>query len=804
MIQVRALQRSHLLAGLVFCGLWFLCSWPWLSGNVTIPYDAKALYQAQLQFLANALHSGQSPAWNPHIFVGLPQIADPQSLIFSPAWLIAWWSEAPSFWSLDAYVFALKALAGGSVLMLFRGHGWHAGAGLLAAVAFAFGGSAAWRIQHIGQIQSYAFFALALWLTVRATRRAGLIDGAAAGVAIGLLIVSRDQVAMLGCYLLAIIVIAGWLTAAFPLQALRRQLPALLAAGVVALVIAILPVAFTWAFLSGSNRPSIDIIEAHRASLHPASLLSLFIADLFSAANPAAEYWGPYSDPWNPDDLALSPNMCQLYLGALPILLVVMAMFRGQLWRRDVLAYAIAGLFCLVYALGAFTPGFSVIYGLVPGVAFFRRPADATFLLGGMMSILAGYAAHCWLTGESLLERDRIGRRVGLVVAIMILVALAISIRQGRLGVAILPLGTGLMWLGAAALLLTRRLTKHWRAGRLASLLPAIFLAGDLAINNGPSEATGKPEDATLEALRPAARDETLAFLKAHVRRSPGSAWRDRIEIAGLGFNWQNIGEAQGLDQTLGYNPLRIEVVAKALGAGDYIAGYDQREFSMFFPSYHCQLADMLGLRYIVSPVPVAAVDHQIGASELTLAARTPDAYIYENPGAMARVMFVSEAIHGDFDAILADGRWPRFDPRKAVLLETGAPTSAATRAPASSPFAASTSASVELASYQNTRIDITVDADRPGYVLLNDVWHPWWQATVDGVAVPVLKANLMFRAVAVPAGRHVVRFEFQALAGLASDLRRQWRSAWAGEPSERHVGQRNVLQPLRRGHRAE
>ena len=73
----------------VVLGGWLLFAMPWLVGRVTIPYDAKALFQAQLQFLANALHSGQSPAWNPHTFVGLPQIADPQSLIFSPALLLA-------------------------------------------------------------------------------------------------------------------------------------------------------------------------------------------------------------------------------------------------------------------------------------------------------------------------------------------------------------------------------------------------------------------------------------------------------------------------------------------------------------------------------------------------------------------------------------------------------------------------------------------------------------------------------------------------------------------------------------------
>ena len=96
---------------------WFVLSWPWLSGAVTIPYDAKALFQAELQFLANAIHPGQSPFWSPNVFGGIPQIADPQSLIFSPLVLLALLAPHPSFHALDVAVLVLLALAGIAVLM---------------------------------------------------------------------------------------------------------------------------------------------------------------------------------------------------------------------------------------------------------------------------------------------------------------------------------------------------------------------------------------------------------------------------------------------------------------------------------------------------------------------------------------------------------------------------------------------------------------------------------------------------------------------------------------------------------------
>ena len=44
---------------------------------------------------------------------------------------------------------------------------------------------------------------------------------------------------------------------------------------------------------------------------------------------------------------------------------------------------------------------------------------------------------------------------------------------------------------------------------------------------------------------------------------------------------------------------------------------------------------------------------------------------------------------------------------------------------------------------------------------MLADAWFPGWTATLDDTPTPVLRANYLVRAVAVPAGRHEVVFSY-------------------------------------------
>lgn len=751
------------LALLFFVVAWVGLAWPWLSGSVTIPYDAKAHFHAQIQFLANAIHTGQSPFWSPNVFAGSPHIADPQSLIFSPAILLALFSSSPSFKAVDTFIL-LHLLAGGlAVMLFFREKGWHPGGAIVAAIIFAFGASAAWRIQHVGQIVSLSFFPIALWLTARALARRSIGSGLLAGVAAALMMVEPNQVALMGAYMLIGYVVDHWLQGGRPaLMASIRPLAAATAAG---LGLVILPLLWTVLFAGITTRPAIEFAEAARGSLHPASLLTAWVADLFGAFDPTVEFWGPYSAIWSPNDLFLSQNMGQLYMGGLAgMLLLVPGVSRLWIWDRSIRALSIMALIAILFALGRYTPVFYLLFKLVPGIDAFRRPADATFMIGVLCAILTGYVIHRCLTEGAF----RLSRREWVAVAVMALataaVSMAVAHSVGHLRDAAGPLLTSVAWLAAGLAGLAFAVWASRRHVTVAIALLAAVVSADLAANNGPNDSTALPPEA-YDVLRIDTKNETVALLKTLTARVPGSPRRDRVELLGLGFDWPNCGMIHGFEHTLGYNPLRLAEFSDAVGTRDTIAGPDQRKFTPMFPSYRSPLANMIGLRYVASSVPVGQIDKKLRPGDLKLIGLTKEGYVYENTQALPRAMFVGGWQAADFDVLRAKGNWPEFDPRRTVLIE-GEPPEETPQVAGDGPV------TLTMPRYENTEIEIEVTTEKPGFVVLNDVWHPWWAAEVNGVETEILKANVIFRAVQVPAGKSRVRFTFRPVEGAIAELR--------------------------------
>ena len=59
-------------------------------------------------------------------------------------------------------------------------------------------------------------------------------------------------------------------------------------------------------------------------------------------------------------------------------------------------------------------------------------------------------------------------------------------------------------------------------------------------------------------------------------------------------------------------------------------------------------------------------------------------------------------------------------------------------------------------------RIEVQAEAAKPGYVVLLDTCYPGWRAWVDGTSVEIERANYLFKAVKIPAGRHEVLLRYE------------------------------------------
>jgi uncharacterized membrane protein YfhO len=105
--------------------------------------------------------------------------------------------------------------------------------------------------------------------------------------------------------------------------------------------------------------------------------------------------------------------------------------------------------------------------------------------------------------------------------------------------------------------------------------------------------------------------------------------------------------------------------------------------------------------------------------------------------------------------------REPDFSPFETVVLQESQSHNAApdARHPESR-FV--DNATTQILHYEPEVISAVVNTPTAGWLVLTDAWYPGWDATVDGEHVPVERADILFRAIPVPAGEHNVEWNYQ------------------------------------------
>ena len=128
----------------------------------------------------------------------------------------------------------------------------------------------------------------------------------------------------------------------------------------------------------------------------------------------------------------------------------------------------------------------------------------------------------------------------------------------------------------------------------------------------------------------------------------------------------------------------------------------------------------------------------------------------------LQKATFVPSAEIMDPSAQLKRLKDPQWNPRATVLL-TSASKLAWINWRLTPPSKYPAKPQVDLITYHAHRIELKVQAPAPGYLLINDAFDPDWQVRIDGHPAPLLRADYILRAIAVPPGPSDVTLDYVA-----------------------------------------
>lgn len=152
------------------------------------------------------------------------------------------------------------------------------------------------------------------------------------------------------------------------------------------------------------------------------------------------------------------------------------------------------------------------------------------------------------------------------------------------------------------------------------------------------------------------------------------------------------------------------------------------------------------------------------------------DVKIYQNEQALPRARVVGRVTAvADDAAALARLAAPDFDPAREVVIGEDELAAAGL---AAADFATDTASDAPptVLEYRAERAAFDLTLAAPGVLVLADTWFPGWQVQVDGQPAALLRADYLFRGVALNAGQHRVVLTYRP----ASLRRGAWLSGAA------------------------
>lgn len=723
-----------------------------LRGEAFFERDLHLDWYPRLAALGRVLGEGAWPLWEPGLGFGQPLLADPSVQVLYP---FTWLSLAlPWALAYTGFVLAHLFVAGlGSARLAARLGAGRVGSSI-AALGFVLSGPVQSALNLWHHFAGTAWMPWVLLAVDTAVRRPGLGStlALAAALALQILAGSADLCAM--TLALGLVLAGARLVGSRRRRAsLRPGLSALAAALTLAAAISC---ALWWPaaeLVSRSARRALPE-EVRTAWSVPAPGLARLVAPLDPARVPFEP--GRWTELY---DRPAHPLFFSLYLG-LPLLGLASFALLDRRLRRQAIGLAAVAILAVAFAMGPHGPLYGLLAELVPGLRIFRYPSKALLVASLAVALLAGLGARG-------LERGA-GRARLAVAAVVLVGAGATALFASRLPAA--P-----SWSPFLGLLFALVLALHGvrvRSGLATALMASVVVADLLAAHRDlnatvPAAFLAEPPG----VVHPLRGEDGQRVHVWDYHSLPGTAER----LLGRQDPYRPAAAQPGLDpRVLSVAAQRQVLVPPTATFFGLETSYDldnrglyprdQNDLSFFLRRVEGTPVHTRLLR--LGAVAKVIALHEHGLEELRLERRLPSLVgdpirVFAVPDPLPRAFLVGRTRIADgaaaFNALLD----PAFDPRVEAIVAEGAPLGAAT----------DLEGSIRWLERRADRQRLETTSERPALLVLADAYDPGWRASVDGAGARLLRANVAFRAVAVPEGRHVIELVYRPRAvgtGLA------------------------------------
>ncbi|HEY5346186.1 MAG TPA: YfhO family protein [Verrucomicrobiae bacterium] len=677
--------------------------------------DSGALgYPGAVYFQQSLLH-GELPLWNPYSHCGVPLLAQMGS--WYPASFLC--ALLPLPWSMNFFLLAHLVLGGAGMYALARRWGAAGFAASFAGFAFVFNGVTLSCFQWSNYIASLGWLPWVVLAVTAAWRHGGRWLAIAAVVSALQVLTATPELTLLVWLFLA----ALWLAELFSrkikfwISARRSAVVIALAAGIT--MIQMLPF---FDLLAHSQRDTN--YDNHSRWAMPGWGWANLVVPLFH------NYLSPQGNWFQHDQ-----DFLMSYYPGLGVLTLALA----GVWlvrTRTSLVIAATILCCWALALGEAGHLYPLAKKVFPWIGIARFPVKFTTLAAFLVPLLAAWAVQKIQTNADARTRRSVIFIGGIFIALA--AGLVFFARQNPFPYDEINAMTTnaivrvilLLALLAALLSLAKIKTAHTKT--LVQFAALGILLADL-LTHSPGIVPTLPSSVLAPGLWQAQGKPAPALGFGRIMDSPQaeqqmlfSYVRDpQLDFLGHRLaEWYNLNLLDSLPKVNGaftLRPAQFDLV-------------EQRIYYTSGASYGEGFSDFVSAAWISDPANPAKWLARTNYLPVLTAGQKPE--------------FKTDL--QSLDAITAKN----FNPRTEVFL----PESAR----ASITVSNQTRCDVSHVRFGQNQIAAEVNATEPSLVVLSQTYYHLWRAEVDGARVPLLRANVAFQALQVPAGKHEIKLIYR------------------------------------------